>query len=172
MPGKKALNFEHGKYFVDRTIKVKLYDAGWNIKLKHNKAEREKLVRYGYDPLAHYLKLEIHCLRPDIYFKKRVLSLDEMLSEQFQESCRQDLFNNYALIKKTSQVKLTNKKQLSSATILLLVLKECETFFPFKAEELIKMRLKAIPEGILSREDKKARARQIRGIFKKAGSPL
>lgn len=167
MTGKKARTFDNGKYFVDSNMKVKLYDAGRNIKLKLDKIERARLATFGYDPLANYVKIENHYIRPSIYFMKRNLKLSELLTDQFQDHCKIDLLNTYNSIKKTSQAMADNKKHLSSSTIPLLVLMEFEEFLPCKAEELIKRKLKDIPEAILTKEDKKARARQIRDNFRK-----
>lgn len=165
--GKKARTYDYGKYFVDSNMKVKLYDAGRNIKLKLDKAERAGLATFGYNPLANYVKIENHYIRPSIYFMIRDLKLKELLTDQFQDLCKMDLLNTYYSIKKSSQAMANNKKDLSSSTIPLLVLKEYEDFLPCKAEELIKKKLREIPEAILTKEDKKARARQIRDNFKK-----
>lgn len=167
MTGKKARTYDNGKYFVDSNLKVKLYDAGRNMKLKLDKVQRRRLEDIGYDPLANYVKIENHYLRPSIYFMTRSLKLNTLLTDQFQSLCKKDLLHNYNSIMKTSRAMATDKKHLSSSTIPLLVLMEYEELLPCKAEELIKRKIKQIPEAILTKEDKKARARQIRENFKK-----
>jgi hypothetical protein len=166
--GMKARSLDYGKYFEDNILKIKLYDAGKNIKLKLDKAERESLSRsFGYDPLANYLKLENHYKKPSISFKKRLIQVTDLLDNSFQDLCKEDLYNKYNSIMKTSQVKITDKKQLSSSTLPLMILKEYEALLPCKAEELMKQKIKSIPSNILNREDKKSRVKQLKSNMKK-----
>ena len=166
--GMKTKPWDHGKYFEDNILKLKLYDAGRNMKIKLDKAERERLSKdFGYDPLSNYLKLENHYKKPSVSFKQRIILVNDLLDKSFQGLCKDDLVNKYNSIMKTSLVKITDKKQLSSSTIPLLVLKEYEDFLPCKAEELMKQKIRSIPNDILSKEDKKSRVRQLNSNLKK-----
>ena len=76
----------------------------------------------------------------------------------------------YKSIMKASSIELKNKKQITSATIPLLVLKEFESLLPCKVYDLIKKRIKDIPKEILTNDDKKSRRSQIRANLKKIES--
>lgn len=166
--GMKTRAFDYGKYFEDRIMKVKLYDAGKNLKVKLDKNERERLsCSFGYNPQANYLKLENHYKKPSISFKQRIIQASDLIEGPFEQLCKADLLNKYDSIMKTKQVKITDKKQLSSSTIPLLILKEFEAFLPCKAEDLLKKKIRSIPEGILTKEDKKGRIRQLKSNLKK-----
>ncbi|HMU59466.1 MAG TPA: hypothetical protein PKD42_14435, partial [Chitinophagaceae bacterium] len=76
----------------------------------------------------------------------------------------------YQSIMKAKTIELRNKKQLTSSTIPLIILKEYESLLPCKAEDLIKQKIKAIPAEILTKDDKKSRRRQIGYNWKKITS--
>lgn len=158
-----------GKYFEDSIIKHKLYDVGVNLKSKLDKAIRDDLSnKYGYDKAKHYLKIENHYKKPEIHFKHRNLLVNEVLNDNFMTKCKEDLINTYKTIMKTGIVKLpTNKKDLNAGTFPLIVLKELESLFDFNSEELIKLKIKSIPESILTKDDKKARLSMMKTNFSK-----
>ena len=69
---------------------------------------------------------------------------------------------------KTGIIQLPKKKaDINSSTLPLIVLKELGILFDFNPEELLKQKLKSIPEEILNRNDKKARSRNIKANLKK-----
>lgn len=169
--GMKTRSFDYGKYFEDKVMILKLYDANKNLKNKLSRHEREKLSSlFGYNPLANYLKIESHYKQPAICFKNRHISIKDLLEPQFQTICKEDLLTKYKSIMKASSIELKNKKQITSATIPLLVLKEFESLLPCKVYDLIKKRIKDIPKEILTNDDKKSRRSQIRANLKKIES--
>lgn len=166
--GMKTRTFDNGKYFEDRVLRYKLYDVGANIKKKLSGQDRALLKeRHGYDPACNYLKIESHYKNPEVYFKRRCIYVNDLLERDFQAVLRTDFLNKYQSIMKTNQAYLISKKQLTSSTIPLLILKEYEKFLPCSVEDLIKKKIKAIPFDILSKEDKKWRNRQIKTNLKK-----
>ena len=54
------------------------------------------------------------------------------------------------------------KADINAGTIPLMILKELESVYNFNTEDLIKNKLKAIPETIFSPADRKARQRIIK----------
>jgi hypothetical protein len=158
-----------GKYFKDGLLVHKLYNAGANIKNKLSSTIREDLSNnHGYDKTKNYLKIENHYKKPEVYFKKRNLYLNEVLNSHFMNECKEDLINTYKSIMKTGIIKLPeDKKDLNAGTIPLIILKELEPLFHFNAEELIFMKLKSIPEEILNKNDKKARKAILSSNFDK-----
>ncbi len=166
--GMKTRAFDYGVYFEDRVLRFKLYDAGKNLKKKLNWQERNRLAQvYGYNPKSNYLKIENHYKNPLSYFKQGVISLEDILRPDFETLCKHDLSEKYKSIMKSKSINLKSKKQITSSTIPLIVLKEYEDFLPFSAEELIKKKIKSLPSSIMSYEDKKSRRRQIKANFRK-----
>lgn len=169
--GMKSSSYDYGKYFEDRILKVKLYDAGKNIKNKLSREERNMLTSdYGYNPLQNYLKIENHYKKPSVCFKNRFILVNDLIKTEFKSICKEDLLNKYKSIMKTNTIDIRNKKQLTSSTIPLLILREFENLLPYKVEELIKQKIKVIPSDILTKEDKKSRRRQIMANIKKLES--
>ncbi len=169
--GMKARSFDHGKYFDDKILRVKLYDAGRNIKNKLTKEERQKLSEYfGYDQFQNYLKIENHYKKPLVCFKKSLLRVDDLMKPDFESICKEDLLTKYKSIMKSDSIEIKSKKQVNCSTIPLLLLKEYEKFLPCNAEELIRQKIKGFPSEVLSKEDKKSRVRQIRANLRKIQS--
>jgi hypothetical protein len=166
--GMKTRPFDYGKYFEDRVLRVKLYDAGKNIKDKLNKEERNRLISAcDYCPHKNYLRIENHYKKPSICFKGRVIIVGDLLKPEFQTICREDLLTKYRSIIKANSILVKNKKQLTSSTIPLLLLKEFEDLLPGNVEDLLRQKIKSFPIDLLTKEDKKSRRRQIKNNWKK-----
>lgn len=157
-----------GKEFHSTIMKLKLYDVGRNIKNKLDKPIQEEISRlYGWDKAKHYIKIESHYKKPEAYFRGNVY-LADLLSDQFQYQLQNELLKQYQSIMKTGTALIPEKKaDINSGTLPLLILKELEEIYPFKTEELLKAKLKEIPEEILSSADRKARLRTLRENLKK-----
>ena len=169
--GMKTRSFDYGKYFVDSVMTFKLYDANKNLKNKLNKLERERLTAlYNYNPSSNYLKIESHYKKPSISFKTRHLDIAYLTSESFQAVCKDELINKYLSIMKANSINVNSKKQLTTSTIPLLLLKEYESLLPCNLDELIRQKIKSFPDSILTKDDKKSRRRQIKANMKKLES--
>jgi hypothetical protein len=159
-----------GKEFDSSSLKIKLYDINRNIKNKLEKPIREEISRlFGWDKEKHYIKIENHYKKPEAHFKGN-LYLSEILSSIFQEGLKNELLNSYQKIMKTGKsIMPTSKADINAGTIPLMILKELESVYNFNTEELIKNKLKAIPEDVFSPSDRKARLKTIRDNLKKIG---
>ncbi len=157
-----------GREFVSPSLKIKLYDVQRNIKTKLDKPIRADLSRdYGWDSKKHYIKLENHYRQPEAYFKGNV-QLSELLSSSFQQDLKKGLLTSYQSIMKTGTTAIPKSKaDINAGTIPLMILKELEELYGFNTEELIKGKLKEIPEDVFSLDDRKARLRTIRDNLKK-----
>ena len=168
----KSMNtriFERGKDFEpikNQTHRIKIYDGGYRLKTELSKSIREILTNdFGYNPKGNYIKIESHYLKPETYFKKRNLLLNDLFSIQFTNECKNDLLNNYQKIMKTGCIQIPETKgKLSSSVIPLICLRELGQIYGFNPDEAIKTLIKAIPETILTKDDKKARNRQINNL--------
>jgi hypothetical protein len=164
-------NILTGKEFENQSLKIKLYDVSRNIKYKLDKAIREDLSSfYGWDKAKHYIKLENHYKKPEVYFKQN-LYVSELISTGFQDQLKNELIKTYQGIMKTGNINFPPRKaDINAGTIPLMILKELEGIYNFNTEELIKQKLKAIEEKeIFSHADRKARQRTIKDNLKKIG---
>jgi hypothetical protein len=161
-----------GKYYKDSILTFKLYDAGLNIKAKLPKATRDTLSKqFDYDGAKHYIKVETHYNKPNIHFKASNLLLDDILSDEFMNHCKEDLINIYKSIMKIGKVQLpTEKKDINSSTIPMIALKEVGILYDFNTEELLRQLIKSVPETTFTKYDKKARQAQVKANLKKLKS--
>jgi len=157
-----------GKEFISPIMKVKLYDSNRNIKNKLDKPLQEEISRlWGWEREKHYIKLENHYKKPEAHFRGN-LFLKEILSSEFQITLQRELFKTYQNIMKTGNAKLPERKaDINAGTIPLIILKELESIYHFNSEEMLKAKLKEIPEEILSPADRKARMKILRENLKK-----
>ncbi|HAQ20663.1 MAG TPA: hypothetical protein DCR40_15750 [Prolixibacteraceae bacterium] len=157
-----------GKEFINSSLKVKIYDASRNIKNKLDKPIQDEISRlYGWDRTRHYIKIENHYKKPKAYFRGNVY-LNELLASSFKKQLQEHLISTYQSIMKTGKLTLPEKKaDLNAGTLPLLILKELEGIYPFKTEDLLKAKIKAISDKILSPDDKKARMKILRENLKK-----
>lgn len=161
--GMRVRPFDHGKYFEDSVIRLKIYDGGRRLKQVVPQSVRNELQRdFGYKPDAHYLKIENHYKRPEIRFKQSRLLVADLVGADFGERCKNDLLITYQSIMQSAYRLPTDKKDLSASALYLLALKDAEGRFGFDAEELFLSLLKAIPDEVLTKEDKKKRRAKYR----------
>lgn len=168
LPGFVAKGYlnQYSKEFESKTLRVKLYDANRNFRHKvKGEAKQALRVDFGFEPGKHCLKVENHYKKPEIYFKQRVLVAD-LFNPVFVNRCKEDLLDTYRRIHKAPAGAIPdNKKDLSASMLPLLVLKDLETIHGFNMEDLLIQKLKAIPEEVLTSEDRKARKRQLRKML-------
>jgi hypothetical protein len=157
-----------GKEFISPSLKVKLYDSNRNIKSKLDKPIQEEISRlWGWNKEKHYIKIENHYKKPEAHFRGNVY-LNEILSSEFQYNLKMELYKTYQKIMKTGNIILPEKKaDINAGTIPLIILKELESIYHFNIEDMLKAKLKEIPEDILSLSDRKARLKILRENLKK-----
>ncbi len=168
LPGFVARGYlnKASKEFDSQALRVKLYDAHQNFSHKVKGYAKQSLQEdFGFKPGKYCLKVENHYKKPEVYFKQRVLVAD-LFNPVFVDLCKADLLDTYRRIHKTPAGAMpTNKKDLPASMLPLLVLKDLEALHGFSVEDLLTQKLKAIPEEVLTSEDRKARKRQLRKML-------
>lgn len=168
LPGHLTKPEVYGKYFVKKGQEVvKMYDAGRRLKQLYSKPMREKILSpIGIDMNSFLIRFEKKILHPGSYFKMS-LTVNDILKPDFIIQCNQDLMDTYDKITKAGCLQLPkNKKQLNTAILPLIVGRELESVYGFNFLELLIQRISSIDDSILSKEDKKARKKQIRANAK------
>lgn len=159
------------RWWEDRNVCNKMYDAAQNIKKKQGLQRKEILKESGWNPEGEFLKWEAHYLKPEILNHGKGLLLADLMKPYWENVFKEDLYVQYKrLIPMKSLITPTNKKDLSSADIVMLALAEAQINAGENLQEVKKMlydKINAIPEGVLSKADKDSRKRQIKSLFDK-----
>lgn len=159
------------RWWEDRNVCNKMYDAAQNIKKKQGLQRKEILKESGWNPEGEFLKWETHYLKPEILNHGKGLLLADLMKPYWENVFKEDLYVQYKrLIPMKSLITPTNKKDLSSADIVMLALAEAQINAGENLQEVKKMlydKINAIPEGVLSKADKDSRKRQIKSLFDK-----
>jgi hypothetical protein len=165
--GMKTANYDYGKVFADRNVHHKIYDFQKNLKTKVDKEIREILKKdFDYSEDKVYVKIENRYVRPQVALKKRVILIEDIFEDELIKVFKTDLLTKYSSIKKNRAIRIQCKKQLSSTSICLIILKKLEDELGINTENLIKDTIK-IYGDILTKEDQKARIKQLRNNLKK-----
>jgi hypothetical protein len=153
-----------GKEFISSALKVKLYSPLDNYREKRlTKAEYSSLL--GVSPEGSYLKIENHYRKPERYFKK-MIRLTDFFNPAYQQLFKTDLMDTYRKISKTKAVGIpSDKASLSAGNIALLTLQSIALEYGLNVEEALKDTLSLIPSDVLTRDDLKARKRQLRKML-------
>ena len=162
-------NILTGKDFENTYLLTKLYDVNRNMKSKVAAVVRNELKAfYDWNDANNYVKVENHYKKPDLFFRKNNVIVEDLLADESLRKLEVDLINTYRSIAKTGNIHIpSTKSDINVGTIPLMVLKEIESITDINARELINQKIKSIPENILNRNDRKARTRQINENFKK-----
>ncbi len=152
-----------GKYFQDKNIRIKLYDAGRNAKYKLSKPLRQSLSKKGkYDVNFNYVKFEIQYKNPFKHFGQ-VIKVDDLIDPDFLWLCTEDLLNTYKKIRKTGFKIPVTAKELTTAKILAITLKELEQLTDVDVEKLVEEKIKTL--SLLKSWQKYDRRKSIRKAF-------
>lgn len=158
------------RWFTDKNVILKLYDAGKNIQYKQGIEMKEIIKEAEWNPKSKYLKWEIHYKRPHIVLNNgKELKLADLVTPKWNNILKEDLFIQYQrLIPQKTLILPTNKKHLTSADIILLELVENKLNEGYTIQEIKKIlytRINNISNQTLSENDKKARKRQVRVLI-------
>jgi hypothetical protein len=153
-------------------IRLKMYDAGKNIKTKQGQNMRQIIQAEGWNPEGNYLKLEVHYKKPEVCLNRgRRMLLADLVNPNYNKNFRSDLYNQYKRIMPMGKIKIpNNKKDLSTSNLLLMTLADAKLDEGNTFQEVKRMlfdKVNSIPEEGLTNADKKARKRQISSLMGK-----
>lgn len=166
----KANDKGHFRWWSDKHVRLKMYDAGKNIKHKQNLSMKKIIEDEGWHPEGNYLKWEIHYKKPHLALNKgRAIILANLVNPQWTKVFKEDLFLQYQRLAPAKTIALPNdKKSISSANIIMLELCEAYINDGYPLHEIKKKLYNRIDTfKALSENDKKARKRQISHLIAK-----
>ena len=155
------------KFFNDKLVQRKMYDAGRNIMKKCGR-NKDIIKEQGFNPEAFYLKWEAHYLKPAVVFNGG-LTLANLVNPKYESAFKEDLYSQYTkLIPMKNLIEPTQKSDLSTSDLLAIELVESKLNEGATIDEIKKMLYARINASlVLSKSDKDARKRQVKTIIDK-----
>lgn len=158
------------RWWNDKNVKLKMYDAGKNIKHKQGLSMKEIIKEEGWSPYSYYLKWEVHYTKPHLALNKgKAIKLADLVNPKWTKNLNENLLIQYKRLNSLRTITPPiNKKDISTADILML---DCVEFYINQGYSMneIKKRLynRIDTYTALSESDKKARKRQISTLTSK-----
>ena len=173
--GEKLVQNEKGKdkgkfrWWEDKFVSLKLYDAGRNIKAKQNETRKQVIRNAGWDENKEYIKFEIHYKKPHLCLNNgRALKLYCLANPAWEDRLKKDLFEQYQRLNPYKDITMpTDKKNFGTPNIYAYTLTELAInimdYSPEDVKGLLYNTINA-PNNPLSKSDKDARKREVRKI--------
>lgn len=160
------------RWWNDSLVKLKMYDAGKNIKIKQGLSMQQILQNEGWNPQGNYLKWEVHYKKPHLLFNNgKVIQLADLVNPRWEEIFKADLLAQYNRLTATKTLMpSSDRKDYSTTDVAIQELAELKINNGYTIKEIKKelySRINSIPQDILSDSDKKARKREIKKAIDK-----
>lgn len=157
------------RWWSDKNVSLKMYDAGRNIQMKQGLERKEIITQSGWEEACEYLKWEAHYLRTGCLNKGRGLYLYNLVNPDWHSILKEDLYLQYKrLIPMKSIIAPTSKKDLTTADIPLITMMEEAVNEGRTMEEVKKAiydKINSISDRILTKPDKDFRKAQVRKLL-------
>lgn len=164
---KDAGNF---RSFNDKYVERKFYNAGRNIMHKQGVTMKQVIEGAGWNPDAHYIKWEMHYLKPECLLNDgKGLHLSDLVNPDWEKKFDADLYNQYCKIKPMKTIiSPTDKADLHTLDFFAIELVETKMNEGKTLEEVRKILYDRInSSSVLSKADKDARKRQVKATLEK-----
>ena len=156
--------------FNDKWIERKMYNAGRNIMHKQGLTMKEIIQFAGWNPEAHYIKWELHYLKPEWVLNNGIgLHLSDLVNPAWERIFNDDLYNQYQkIIPMKTIIPPTSKADLHTLDFFAIELVESKMNEGKTLEEVKKILYDRInSSSLLSKPDKDARKRQVKTTLDK-----
>lgn len=172
----KGLKMHEGKnkdlfrWYEDRLVSLKMYDAGRNIQHKQGLSMKGIIEGIGWNPSEYYLKFETHYKKPEISLNHGIgIPLGDLLNPDWKEVLNDDLIRQYErLIPMKTIRKPKDKSELHTLDIFARELVEARINEGISIQDVKKELYERINSSpLLSNADKDARKRQVKATFDK-----
>lgn len=157
------------RWWSDKNVSLKMYDAGRNIQMKQGLERKEIITQSGWEEAGEYIKWEAHYIEPESLNKGVGLRLYQLVNPDWHSTFKEDLYLQYKrLIPMKSIITPTSKKDLTTADILIITMAEEAVNEGRTMEELKKLlyaKVNSIPDCVLTKSDKDFRKAQIKKLL-------
>lgn len=153
----------------DRNVKLKMYDAGRNIKMKQGESRKSIIRQAGWEDGGEFLKWEAHYLKPESLNRGVALHLYDLMNDDWNNIFKEDLYLQYKrLVPMKTLMPSKNKKDLSTIDIMVQAFAEQSLNNGLALDEIKKILYARInTESLLSKADKDLRKRNIKKALDK-----
>ena len=172
--GEKLVQNEKGKdkgnfrWWEDKNLSLKLYDASRNINTKQTENRKEVIRNAGWDDDKEYIKFEIHYKKPHICLNNgRAMKLYCLANPAWEYMLKKDLFEQYERLSPYKEITIPiDKKNFGTPNIYAHTLTELAINMGYSPEDVKGLLYKTTNNATdtLSKSDKDARKREIRKI--------
>lgn len=172
--GEKLLQNERGRdkgkfrWWEDKTLSLKLYDAGRNIKAKQSENRKQVIRNAGWDDDKEYIKFEIHYKKPHLCLNNgRAMKLYCLANPTWEDRLKEDLFEQYQRLNPYKEITIpTDKKQFGTPNIYAHTFTEFAINMDYSPEDIKGLLYNTINNATntLSKSDKDARKREVSRI--------
>ena len=172
--GEKLVQNEKGKdngkfrWWKDKSVSLKLYDAGRNIKAKQSENRKQVIRNAGWDDSKEYIKFEIHYNKPHLSLNKgKSMKLYCLANPEWDARFKEDLVVQYQRLNPYKEITIpTDKKLFGTSNIYAHTLTEFAINMNCSPEDVTGLLYSTInsANNILSKSDKDARKREVKKI--------
>ena len=158
------------RWFEDRWMALKMYDAGRNIQHKQGNTMKGIIQDAGWQPSDNFLKVEVHYKKPEQALNHGYgIRLADLLNPKWKKAFGDDLIRQYKrLIPMKTICKPKDKKELSTIDIFARELVEAKINEGNSIQDVKKAIYERINAStLLSNADKDARKRQVKATLNK-----
>ena len=156
------------RWWKDKDVSLKMYDAGRNIKAKLSEKQRRVIRKAGWDDNKEYIKFEVHYRNPHRYFNRgKAMKLYCLANPEWEDKLKEDLFIQYHRLNPYKEITMpTDKKYFGTAYIYAHAFAEFAVNQDHSLEDIKKTLYNTINDvtNPLSKSDKDARKREVRKI--------
>lgn len=157
------------RWWSDRNVSLKMYDAGRNIQMKQGLERKEIITQSGWEEAGEYIKWEVHYIKPESLNKGKGLHLYNLVNPDWHSTFKEDLYLQYKrLIPMRGIITPQDKKDLTTADILLITMVEKavnEGSTIENVKKAIYAKINSISDYILTKPDKDYRKTQVRKLI-------
>lgn len=157
------------RWWSDKNVSLKMYDAGRNIEMKIGKHRRDIIRDAGWENVGEFLKWEAHYIKPESLNKGKGLYLYQLVNPDWDNIFKEDLYLQYKrLIPMKGIITPQDKKDLTTADILTITMVE-EAVNEGRTIEQVKKaiydKINSIANHVLTKPDKDFRKAQVRKLL-------
>lgn len=168
--GEKLVQNEKGKdkgkfrWWEEKFLKLKLYDAGRNIKAKQNENRKQVIRNAGWDDSKEYIKFEIHYKKPHLCLNNgKAMKLYCLANPTWEDRLNEDLFLQYQRLEPYKEITIPkNKKLLGTSSIYAHTFTEFAANMGYTPKDVKRLLYSTVNSAVtLSKSDRDARKREI-----------
>lgn len=158
------------RWFEDKWMALKMYDAGRNIQHKQGSTMKAIIQDAGWQPSDNFLKVEVHYKKPEAILNHgKGILLADLLNPEWKNAFSRDLLRQYKrLIPMKTICKPKDKSDLYTLDIFARELVESKINEGITIQDVKKSIYERInSSSLLSKADKDARKRQVKATLDK-----